>query len=96
MRRVDCAILIDADLNDLGDEAAEADAERNAAALAGRQRRAPSGSLRGALQDGLRTRVLVEQGHAVGQWILLRVGRELVDEALDRECPARHSNATPP
>src|SRR5262249_24382754 len=35
--RVDGAILVDACLDHLGDEAAEADAERNAAALAGRQ-----------------------------------------------------------
>ena len=32
----------------------------------------------------------------VRQRILLRVGGELVDEALDHEGPARHANAAPP
>ena len=43
MRRLDHAFLVDADLNDLRDEAAEADAERDATALSRRQRLAPSG-----------------------------------------------------
>src|SRR5882762_341622 len=96
VRRVDGTILVDANLSDLGDEAAEADAQRNAAALSCRQGFAPAGLRRRELQDGFRTRILVQQGDSVGKWILLRVGRELVHEALDRERPARHAHATPP
>src|SRR5262245_12890039 len=90
------AILVDNDLHDLRDKAAETDAERDAAASAGGQRLAPSGSLRGNLQDVLRAWLLVEQSDAVGERILLRTDRELVHEALDHEGSASRSNAAPP
>ena len=52
--------------------------------------------LRGELQHGFRARVLFEQSEPVGERILLRVGRELVDKALDHEGAARHAHAPPP
>ncbi len=81
--------------DDLRDEAAEADAQRDAAALPGRQRLAPAGRSAASLQHVLRARVLVEQREAVGERVLLRAGRELVDEALDHEGAARHAHAAP-
>src|SRR5262249_6336043 len=84
------------DLHDLRDEAAETDAERDAAATPRRQRLAPSGSFRRDLHDVPRTRVLVKQGNAVGDGILLRLSRELIDEALDNERSASWPDAAPP
>src|SRR5215470_9205520 len=96
MGRVDGAFLVDADLDDLRDEAAEAGAQCNPATLAGRQQLAPSGSVRREPQDIRGARVLVEQRDAVGERIGLGVRRELVDEALDDKRPARDAHAAPP
>src|SRR5262245_27139336 len=96
MGRVDGTVLVDADLDHLRDEAAEAGAKRDASPLPGRKRLAPSGSLRSDFQHVGGARVLVEQRNSVGEWILLRVGRELVDEALDDKRPARGAHAAPP
>src|SRR5262245_3876375 len=94
--RVDGTILVDADLDHLRHEAAEAGAKRDASRLPVGKRLAPSGSFRGELQDGLRPWVLVQQREPVRKRLLLRVGRELVDEALDDECPARDAHPAPP
>src|SRR4029453_209796 len=83
--RIHGPILGDADLHDLRDKAAETESEREAAASAGGQRLAPSGSLRGNLQHVLRAWLLIEQSDAVGERILLRADRELVHEALDQQ-----------
>src|SRR4051812_30749976 len=95
-RRIHGAVPVDADLDHLGDEAAEADAERDATALPDGKRLSPTGLLRRDLQNVPRARVLVEQRDAVGNRILLRVRRQLVDEALHDKRAARRPHATPP
>src|SRR5207247_11469270 len=50
-RRIDSAILVDADFDDFRDEAGEADAKRDTAALSDGQRLAPAGLLGGDMPD---------------------------------------------
>ena len=89
------AVLGDLDLGDLRDVAAEGELHGDAAAAAGRQRRAPAGLLGGEIEHGLGARRLAEQRAAELDRILLGGRGELVDEALDHEDIVGGADAAP-
>jgi hypothetical protein len=73
------------DLRDLADEAAEPRQKGDSAAPAGRQRRAPAGRPRGAVEHAALARRFREQRPAIVVGVAPSGVRQLVDEALDEE-----------
>ena len=89
------AILRDFDLGDLRHIGPEDVLDRHATADPFRQRLSPAGLFRGKLEDSFGARRLVEERPPIGDRILLRRGRQLVDEAFGHKDIVRRPDAAP-
>ena len=90
------AAVLHGDLRHLGDVAVERVVHGQAAEASRRQRPAPAGALGGQVQDAEVPRVPRQQGPAIGERILARRVRQLVDQRLHHVGGVRMSHRAPP